>query len=94
MLTRNAGAAQNRAMSRGLWVWKLKLCLAALAAMVASAVVPQRAAHEQQQLAKDMNTKGPTIVDNIKPTAVAPVQMQAPRPPAATDTRDRLAVSL
>jgi hypothetical protein len=86
---------ENPPMNRALMVWKLKLCLAAVAAILAFPIAPQRPAHEQQ--AKDKNTKhqivvnNHMVVDSQKPKAPAPAPA---RQPAATDSRDQLSAIL
>jgi hypothetical protein len=82
-------------MNRALMVWKLKLSLAAVAAILAFPIAPQRPAPEQQ--AKDKNIKhqivvnNHMVVDNHQPNAPAPPPA---RSPAATDLRDRLSAIL
>jgi hypothetical protein len=81
-------------MNRALMVWKLKLCLAAVAAILAFGIAPQRPAHEQR--AKDIKhqivVNNHMVVDNHKPKAPAPPP--ARQPAAATDLRDRLSTIL
>jgi hypothetical protein len=78
-------------MSRALWVWKLKLCLAATAAILAFAMAPQqRPQHEQE--AKDKKANLQMVVD--RHDAKAPVPAQARQPAQHTDSRDRLSALL
>jgi hypothetical protein len=86
---RAAGSPENRAMSRSLMIWKLKLCLAAVAALLASVMAPQRGPNGQQ--AKDHNSAHQIAADSHKPKT--PVQPPA-RQPAAADSRDRLSASM
>jgi|GEM_PF-6748503 hypothetical protein len=80
-------------MNRGLWVWKLKLCLAALAAIMASAIAPQRPLHEQQakEQPKDKGKQMQMAVDRYDAKAPAPAQT---RKPAPADSHDRISAML
>jgi len=78
-------------MNRALWVWKLKLCLAAAAAIVASSVAPQRSTHEHQ--VKDNKIKGNMVVESMNPNSPMPVPAQA-RQPGITDSRDGISAML
>ncbi|AMO22404.1 hypothetical protein GCM10027034_27540 [Ramlibacter solisilvae] len=82
-------------MNRALYVWKLRLCLAAAAVILASAFAPQRPVHEQRLT--DGKVNGQVVVESRNPkgpvTVTVPVPAQA-RQPAATDSRDRISAML